>query len=82
MILQSNIGAGGGSSKSVTVDGSKILHASIAEAGQYNHLPKGEPTGRNRINPYVRLGSDWSIVRNPQIAGFLDSIQEHSNANR
>jgi len=74
IVLQSNIGSAGGS-KSITIDSSKILHASIAEVGQYNNLPKGEPTGRTRVNPFAVLGPEWSIERNPELAEVIDATQ-------
>lgn len=76
IVLQSSISNTGTGAKSVTIDTSKYLHASIAEAGQYNNLPKGEPTGRNRINPFASLGPDWSIIRNPVHIALLDSVQQ------
>lgn len=76
VVLQSSISNSGNGAKTLTIDSSKNLHASIAEAGQYNNLPKGEPTGRNRLNPFATLGEDWSILRNPELIPLLDSIQE------
>ena len=75
MVLQTNIGNGGGNAKSIIIDSSRILHASIAEVGQMNNLPKGEPTGRTRINPYVILDKECSIVRNPELEAIIEKTQ-------
>lgn len=74
-VLQSNMG-GGRRNKSVTVDASKKLHASIAEVGQYNNLQKGEPSGRNRLNPCLTLSADLTtIVRDPNKIDLIDKTQ-------
>lgn len=74
LILQSDIGSGN-SQKAITLDSSKVLHASILEVGQIDNLPKGEPTGRKRVNPNVLLDSSWTVLRTPQYVEFLDGIQ-------
>ena len=77
VVLQSNITNGGGSSSTITVDASRKLHASIAEVGQFNNLPKGEPTGRNRINPHAKI-SEFdlkTIERDPAKAELIDRTQ-------
>ena len=61
LVLQADIGAGS-NSKSTKLDATKVLHTSIAVAGQVNRLPKGEPTGRKNINPYVCLDAYDTII--------------------
>lgn len=76
IILQSDIGSGNAQSKSITIDGSKVLHSSILEVGQFANLPKTEPTGRRRVNPYVLLDSSWTVMRHPDYIGFLETVQQ------
>lgn len=75
LILQTDIGSGNAPSKNVTIDSSKVLHSSILEVGQIANLPKTEPTGRKRVNPYVNLDSTWTVLRNPEFFEFLDQMQ-------
>lgn len=75
LILQSDIGSGNAQSKSITIDGSKVLHSSILEVGQFANLPKTEPTGRRRVNPYVLLDNSWTVVRAPEYIEFLETVQ-------
>lgn len=68
----------GGLKNTVTAsdgDPLKYLHASIAEVGSVVAMAKSEPTGRNRINPYVRTEDD-KIVRNPAFIELLDIAQK------
>lgn len=61
LILQADIGAGS-NSKSTKLDATKALHESIAVAGQFNRLPKGEPTGRKNGNPFINLDAMDTII--------------------
>ena len=56
-------------------DPSKILHASIAEVGSFVNLPQSDPTGRSRVNPYLQLAPDGSILRNEKFMKILDDVQ-------
>lgn len=56
-------------------DPSKLLHVSIAEIGSYANLPKSDPTGRNKLNPYVQTSSDGTIIRDENKRQLLDEIQ-------
>lgn len=76
LVLQSDIGAGNAAAKSLKLDASKILHSSIAEVGQFNNLPKTDPTGRKRINPYLQLGHQWAVVPNPKNIELLASVED------
>lgn len=77
VVLQTNSTGGTRSkAKATIIDPSKHLHASIAEVGQFNNLPKSEPTGRSRINLYISLGPDGSILRDPSKQELIDSVQE------
>lgn len=75
VILQTDSSGGRGKSKTTASDPSKYLHASIAEVGSFNTMGKSEPTGRNKINPYVCIQSDGLIVRDPRKIEILDHTQ-------
>lgn len=62
--------------KGLIGDTSRLLHASIAEVGQYKNQPKNNPDGRARINPYVRVGVDGMILRRPELAELIDKTQK------
>lgn len=74
-ILQTDSGGNLKASKSTNIDRSKYLHASIAEVGSYTMLPKSEPTGRNRINPWVKLNKDGFIMKDPNKADLIKRTQ-------
>lgn len=71
---QSSGGVKGKNSKTMN-DPALILHSSIAENGSLNNLPKSEPTGRSRLNPYVQLGPDGKLLRDPLKVKLLDDFQ-------
>lgn len=77
LVLQTN-SAGPRRQKARTtfIDPSKSFHASIAEVGSINNLPKSEPTGRSRLNPFVQVSPDGSIQRDPKKRELMDRIQE------
>jgi hypothetical protein len=62
--------------KGLIGDTSRLLHASIAEVGQYKNQPKNNPDGRARINPFVKVGVDGMIQRRPEIAELIDKTQK------
>lgn len=76
VILQTSSMGTGRSKKAALVEPSKFLHASIAEVGSYTNLPKSEPSGRSRINPYVHLGPDGSIERDPAKVELIEKTQK------
>lgn len=57
-------------------DPSKQLHSSLAEIGSINCLPKSEPTGHSRLNPYLKMRPNGIIDRDPTKVELLDRIQE------
>ena len=61
--------------KSSVSDPAKLMHSSIFEVGSIRNLPKSEPTGRSRVNPYVNILKDGSIERDPERIELLDDIQ-------
>jgi len=56
-------------------DPKKFLHASIAEIGSYTNLPKKNPTGRTRINPFVDTDLSGKITRKEKFRELLDAVQ-------
>lgn len=70
---RSRTGTGSGRSG---VDASKQLDVSIAEIGSYNTMSKSEPSGRNKLNPYLSFDSDGVLVQAPEMAKLLDSVQD------
>ena len=77
VILQTNSTGNARSKKSATVEPSKFLHASIAEVGSFTNLPKSEPSGRSRINPYVHLGPNGAIERDPEKIEIIERTQNN-----
>lgn len=76
-VLQTNsTGSGGGKAKAVSQDPSSHLHASMAEVSGYLNLPKSEPSGRSRLNPYVAINDQGVIIRKPHKAALIDAAQE------
>lgn len=73
--LQSASSESGGRSKGAG-DKSKLLHSSIAEVGSYTVLPKSEPTGRGRVNPWVQIDGHNCVVRKEENVQILDKVQE------
>lgn len=56
-------------------DPSKLLHVSVAEVGSYANLPKADPTGQNKANPYVITDHIGTIIRDETKRQLLDCIQ-------
>lgn len=56
-------------------DPSKLLHASIAEVGNYMTPSKNDSTGRRRLNPYVKTDRDGLIIRDPDKVELLERVQ-------
>jgi len=69
-------GGGRGNKKTTLTDPSKYLHASIAEVGSYNNLPKTSPDGRTRTNMYLELEEGRRVKRNQRFAKLLNSVQK------
>ena len=69
---RSRTGTAGGRSG---VDASRQLDVSIAEVGSYNTMSKSEPSGRNKLNPYLSFDSDGVLVQDPKMAPLLDKVQ-------
>ena len=77
IVLQgSNGGSGKGGNSRVVLDATRLLDVSYAEVGQYNILPGGEPTGRNRISPYVHVDEEWTVIHNPDLKELTARTEE------
>ena len=75
-ITQEEVRKRGKGSEGVKLDDpKKFLHASIAEIGSYTNLPKKNPTGRTRINPFVQVDLSGRITRNEEFRELLDKVQ-------
>lgn len=61
----------GGFSKSQIGDTSHLLHASIAEVGQFNNQPKNNPDGRGRVSPNLNLDVDGTVRPDPEKAALI-----------
>lgn len=68
--------SGGSKSTATMSDPTKFLHATIAEVGSFGNLPKSDPSGRSRVNPYLTVEPDGTIVHKPQFAALLESVQQ------
>lgn len=62
--------------KGFITDPTKRLHASIAEVGQFNNLPKTHPDGRVRINPDLRLLPSGVVDPKPELKELIEGVQE------
>lgn len=57
-------------------DPAKRLHSSILEVGGYSNLPGNQPTGRNRVNPHLRLDDRQTVLQDPAKLELLTNIQK------
>ena len=74
VVPQTNISNGQGG-KTTVINASRLLHSSLAEVGQAFNLPKADPTGKTRINPYVQTTPSGVIVRKPHLVELLDDVE-------
>lgn len=79
LVMQTDSSGLGSRSKGNMHDPTKMLHSSIAEIGSYLHLPKSEPTGRGRINPFIEINDDGLVERRERYRALLDEIQRKIN---
>ncbi|AFO71057.1 polymerase [Pseudomonas phage PA7] len=61
--------------KSLINDSSRIIHASIAEVGQYKNQPKNNPDGRGRLNMYTKVGPTGLVERREEVREIIDNAQ-------
>lgn len=75
-VLQTRTSANGARSKTASFGPSLAMHASLIDVCQYNNLPKSEPTGRERLNPYLNLSHDYMTLPNEKYRALLEEMQE------
>lgn len=75
-VLQSRTSANGARSKTATFGANLVMHSSIIDVCQYNNLPKSEPTGRERLNPFVDLTMDYVTQPSEQYRELLETMQD------
>lgn len=51
------------------------LSASIAEVGNLTSDAKDDFTGRSRLNPYVTLDDDGTVIKNPDLKDIIERTQ-------
>lgn len=81
IMLTQNAASGNQSSKNKInlEDPARHLHVSIAEIGSYTNLPKSDPSGRSRINPFMVLHPNGRVGRHEQFRQLLDAVQRKMN---
>lgn len=72
--LQSSMAKKGKGSKFIFTP-ALALSASIGEVGNLTSDAKDDFTGRSRLNPYVLVGSDGTIQRNPLLREVIDKTE-------
>lgn len=76
LVLQNSTSSNGSShSKGIIFKDADALHVSVSEVGSYLNLPKSEPTGRSRLNLFVRVEPDGRIIRDAKLAELTDRVQ-------
>ncbi len=66
--------------RSLIGDSSRLIHASIAEVGQYKNQPKNNPDGRGRLNMFLQVRHDGLVMRNPALRDVIDKAQKRFRA--
>lgn len=56
-------------------DPSKRIHASVAEVGGFANIPKSDPSGRSRLNLFLKTSPSGLVLRNPKFAELIDRTQ-------
>ena len=57
-------------------DPSQRCHTSIMEIGGHLFIPKNDPSGRSRINPFVQTDERGNVLRHEDLREALDATQE------
>ena len=52
------------------------LNASLIEAGAALDMAKADPAGRNRINLFVNLSDDLTIIPNPKLEPIMSELRD------
>ena len=78
LIPQAELARGGGGKKAKAglSDPGKRLHVSVAEVGGHLNIPKAEPSGRGRINGFLRISGRGVIQRAGDFEDQLNDVQK------
>lgn len=75
LVLQAEANGGRGKKNGNLGDPARRFHASICEVGSTTNQPKSEPTGRTKINMFVKIDKDGKIIRDERKRELIDDIQ-------
>ena len=56
-------------------DPRNVLHESLIEAGAAVDMSKADPSGHNRVNLFVKLSDDYTIIKNPELSPIMDNLK-------
>ncbi|MDA3822827.1 MAG: hypothetical protein PF450_09505 [Bacteroidales bacterium] len=73
---ESNRGSSSGGGRVSVNDSNNKLHPSYAEAGGYLAITKSQPIGHGKINPYVKLDSRGTIIKDPLKEDLINRTQQ------
>ena len=76
MVLQNDSNKKNKGNRQINEDKTKFVHVSLAEIGSYIALTKSEPTGRGKINPWVLIDSNGTVLRNVELQPITERTQE------
>lgn len=79
IVPQSSTGGRGGKrggKRGSIGDPTQRLHTSVAEFASYSAMPKRDPSGRGRLNPFAKIDSNGTLVRNEQFVSLMDETQK------
>ena len=48
----------------------------MLECGAAFDMSKADPSGRSRLNPYVTITDDYTIVPNPELVDKIDAVKK------
>lgn len=76
MVPQKNNNVTGNSEDFLITDPSKLLHTSFATVGNYSNLPKSNPIGDGRVNPYQKLSDSGRVSSEIEFPEMMASIEK------
>lgn len=68
-------GKKGGGKRGSAGDPTQRLHVSVAEHASYSSMPKRDPSGRGRGNPFTDLDANCTLVRKEKFRKLTDEAQ-------
>lgn len=66
---------GQGNDSGAMTDAAKQFHVSVAEIGGYANMPKSDPSGHSRVNLYVQLENNRTVLQNPELTAIREATQ-------